>query len=157
MSDINYPARTGKNKDNQRGTSPPNRDLNAAQRASLAIRLRSEMLTYDEIAKQIGVSQPSSARKIVKRELDRVIVKDVEELRTAELHMLNTMHKECWELFMDRKNKGRLFAADRILAIAERRAKLMGLDTPVDSAVAANMVVIREVPQGYLSVEVPKP
>jgi hypothetical protein len=50
-----------------------------------------------------------------------------------------------------------LFAVDRIIAIKERRARLMGLDVPVDKAMMSNTVVVREVPQGYLAaVEAPK-
>src|SRR5260221_14717688 len=104
---VNYPSR--RKPDNHAGT---NRDVNAANRASVAIRLRAQMLTYDEIAKRAGYSGPSAARKAIMRELDRTIVKDVDELRTQELSMLNQMHAECWELFIDKKSRGRLFAAD---------------------------------------------
>lgn len=144
---LNYPQR--KKTDKQEVT---NRDVNAAQRAVLAVQMRAQQLTYDEIAKRAGYSGPSACRKAIMRELDRTIVKNVDDLRREELSMLNTMHKEVWTMFMDRNNKGRLFAADRILAISERRAKLMGLDIPVDQAVNMNQVVIREVPQGYLGI-----
>ena len=146
---INYPQRARKSTDTQR---VPNRDVNATSRAVTAIRLRAQMLTYEEIAKRAGFTSASACRKAILRELDRTVVKDVQELRDAELHMLNVMHSEVWDLFMDRKNKGRLFAADRILAISERRSKLLGMDVPVDNAVAANMVVVREVPLGYLGI-----
>ena len=151
MSEFNYPSR--KKVDSQEVT---NRDVNAAKRAVLAVQLRAQMLTYEEIAKRAGFANAGTCRKAIMRELDRTIVKNVNELRTQELSMLNQMHSECWELFIDKKNKGRLFAADHILAISERRARLMGLDTPVDVAQNNNLVVIREVPQNYLGVEAAK-
>ena len=46
-----------------------------------------------------------------------------------------------------------LFAVDRINAIKERRAKLMGLDQSAKEAAIGNVVVIREVPQGLLVIE----
>jgi hypothetical protein len=71
--------------------------------------------------------------------------------------MLNQLHSECWLLAMDRKNRGRMFAVDRVIAISEARRKLMGLDVPVDKAMMSNTVVVREVPSNYLAaVEAPK-
>jgi hypothetical protein len=127
-----------------------NRDVNAANRAVMAVQLRAQMLTYEEIAKRAGFANAGTCRKAIMRELDRTIVKKVDELRLQELSMLNQLHDEIWQLFINKANKGRLFAADRILAISERRSKLMGLDIKADEAISANMVVIREVPNGYL-------
>jgi len=94
---------------------------------------------------------------LVQRELQRVVVKDVEELRTEELAILDRLHSECWVVAMDKSNKSRLFAVDRLLAISEARRKLMGLDASTDSTLNAGMVVVREIPQGYMpAVEAPK-
>lgn len=139
-----------KSMDTQKGTQPPNRDVNAANRAVLALKLRAAKLTYDQIAQQCGFSDRSACRKAIQRELDRVVVSNVDELRREENFMLDQMHTECWQLFMDKKNQYRLYAADRLLQISEARRKLMGLDIPVDEAQNANLVVIREVPSGYL-------
>ena len=143
---INYPQRA-RNRDNSRGKT---RDVNAVTRVHTAIQLYAQHLSWDDIAARAGYASRGAAHNAVMREMDRVVVKDIDELRTQELHMLNIMHSEVWDLFMDRKNKGRLFAADRILAISERRSKLLGMDVPVDNAIAANMVIVREVPLGYL-------
>ena len=145
---MNYPSRKGK-PDNSGGKT---RDVNAVNRVQLALKLSAQHLSWDEIARQCGYGSRGAAHNAVMRELDRVVVKNVDELRAQELHMLNVMHAEVWALFMDRKNKGRLFAADRVLAIAERRAKLMGMDVPVDQAVAMNQIIVREIPSNYLGV-----
>jgi hypothetical protein len=92
------------------------------------------------------------------RELERTVVTNVEELRKEELESLEQLERECWKRLEDNAyHKSMLFAVDRIIAIKERRARLMGLDVPVDKAMMSNTVVVREVPQGYLAaVEAPK-
>lgn len=104
------------------------RDVNAGQRAALAVKLRASKMTYDQIARQCGYADKQTAHKAVQRELQRVVVANVEELRQEEVNTLDLMQSECMRLFLDRENKARLYAADRLLAIMERRAKLMGLD-----------------------------
>jgi hypothetical protein len=90
------------------------------------------------------------------RELERVVVENVEELRREELHSLDVLESECWERMHDANYaSAKLFAVDRIVNIKERRAKLMGLDIPTGSNVAQNIVVVREVPQGLLPVAPP--
>lgn len=141
---------------NNRKRQPKNpdvktRDVNAALKLETALKLSVQGHSWDYIAAQSGFAGRGAAHNAVMRELNRNIAKDVEELRTKELAMLAQMQIEIWDLFMDKSNKGRLFAADRLLAISERRAKLMGLDQSTASAVAASQVVIREVPSGYLA------
>ena len=134
---------------NNTGHTTP-RDVNAGMRVTQALELRAKKLTYDEIASQCGYSDRASCYRAVQRELDRRVVTNVDEMRKQEADMLDQLHTVCWEMAMDKSNRGRLFAVDRVLAISERRAKLMGLDISKDSNLAANMVVVREVPNGYL-------
>ena len=149
---LNYPQRKRDNDtSSQRVTNPPTRDVNAATRAASALKLRAELLTYEEIAKRCGYASPSAARKAILREMDRTIVRNVNELRDAELHMLNILHGKCWQKFMDPKNPYSYSEVERILKISERRCKLMGLDVPVDNALMSNVTIIREVPMGLLS------
>jgi hypothetical protein len=148
---FNYPPRK-KPVSPQRVTNPPTRDVNAATRAAEAMKLRAHLLTYEEIARRCGYAGPSACRKAILREMDRVVVKNVDELRDAELHMLNIMHGRCWQRFMDDKNPWSHAEVERILKISERRSKLMGLDTPVDQAMNTNITLIREVPAGYLGI-----
>jgi hypothetical protein len=131
------------------------RDVNAAQRASLALTLRAKKLTYQEIAAQCGYASRGAAHDAVQRELDRVIVEDVETLRREEGDSLDRLEVICWKrLESAAHEKAMLFAVDRILAIKERRARLFGLDKKPDELMGPQ-VVIEEVPIGYL--EGPKP
>ena len=120
------------------------RDVNAAVRVQTALKLSAQGLSWDEIANRAGFASRGAAHNAVMRELDRNIAKDVDEMRKRELHMLDQMQVEIWDLFMNKKNKGRLFAADRLLAISERRAKLTGMDIAKDANIAAAQIIIRE-------------
>jgi hypothetical protein len=161
-----------KNTKNVSSQGVPNRDINAATRAVTALALRAQKLTYAEIASIAGYSDPSACRKAVMREMDRCVVKNVDTLRSEELYILDRLHGAVWPLvFPDtaipdnadedededeptppkKKPKLNLFALDRLVAISEARRKLMGLDTPIDKTLVGNMVIVQEVPQGYLS------
>ncbi len=134
----------------QRVTNPPTRDVNAAQRVTLAVQLRAKKMTYEEIAKQCGYSNASACRKAVMRELDRCVVQSVEALRIEELDSLERLERKCWERLEEvGYEKSRMFAVDRIIAIKDRRAKLMGMDQTTGN-VNATQVIIREVPPGLL-------
>lgn len=138
--------------ENQNVQSPTNRDVNAAVRAAMAVQLRAKKTPYEEIARQCGYGSAGAAHKAIQRELRRTISTNVEEMRREELESLERLEEECWKIFNDKNfEKARLFAADRILSIKERRAKLMGLDVPVDVAANANVVVVREVPTGWIA------
>ncbi|MGH2506597.1 MAG: hypothetical protein ACRDHZ_04140, partial [Ktedonobacteraceae bacterium] len=137
-------------KSQPKNTEVKTRDVNATIKLETALKLSMQGKSWDEIAASAGYASRGAAHNAVMRELNRNVAKDVEELRTRDLHTLAQMQGEVWELFTDKENKGRLFAADRLLAIMERRARLMGLDQSTGAAIAAAQVVIREVPSGYL-------
>src|SRR5947207_2593579 len=61
------------------------RDLNAAERVSLALKLRAARMTYDQIAAQCGYENRGTAWRAVQRELQRNISTNVEEMRREEL------------------------------------------------------------------------
>jgi hypothetical protein len=137
-------------RNNTKGTT---RDINAAERAALALSLRAQKLTYDEIARRCGYADRGACHRAVQREMSRVVVENVEELRREEAEGLDRLEAECWKRLEEEGfEKARLFAVDRIVAIKERRARLMGLDRrPDDIAVA--QVVVRTLPPGYLGEE----
>ncbi len=146
---MNYPSRP---RDNAKTTT---RDVNATTRVQLALKLRAQRLTWDEIAAQAGYGSRGAAHHAVMREMQRCVSKDVEVARQEELVMLDMLQAAVWPLAMDVKNRGRLFAVDRILSISERRAKLMGLDLSNDNAIAAAQIIVQEVPSQYLTGPVP--
>jgi len=113
------------------------RDPNAADRVTLALKLRLQKKTYDEIAKAAGYADRASAYNAVKREMDRRIVSGVDELRREESLILDALHNAVMPLVT--ADKCNLFAVDRVLAIMDRRARLLGLDIkPEDQVTSSN-------------------
>jgi hypothetical protein len=136
---------------NAKGRTPVyTRDVNASRRVQDALKLRAQRLTWDEIAARAGYASRGAAQTAVMRELQRCISEDVASVRREELASLDAAEAEVWPLFLDKKNAYRLYALDRILAIKERRARYLGLDQTPEGAIAANMVIVREIPQGFL-------
>lgn len=127
------------------------RDVNAAIRASLAVKLRAQQrLGYDEIARQCGFASRGAAHNAVQRELARNLSTNIEELRREELATLEYLEQTVLKRMRDEQYaKSQLFAIDRLLQISERRSKLMGMDAQKDER-PANLVVVREVPHGLL-------
>ena len=129
--------------------NPHTRDVDAAQKVSMAVKLRASKVKYVDIARQCGYGSAQAAHKAVMRELERTIVEDVEELRREELDSLERLELECWKRLADKTyEKSMLFAVDRIVAIKERRARLMGLDMKPDEALGPQ-IIIQEVQAGY--------
>jgi len=106
----------------------------ARERERRAITLRMAGATYRQIGEELGVSG-QAAWGSVDRALRRVAKhtnEDAEKLRRIELRRLEKLHLLVWKeaLGKDTKIKARYAAIDRCLKIAERRARLMGLDSP---------------------------
>ena len=95
-----------------------------------ALKLRSNGLTYQKVADSLGVSK-STAHERVQRALAAIPKEAVEEYRKLETERLDTMLERVMEkVTHDDGKSGFLFAVDRALAIMDRRAKLLGLDSP---------------------------
>lgn len=126
------------------------RDVNAVQRVTLAIGLRAQKLGYEEIARRSGYGSAAACYNAIQRELQRIVTEDVEQLRREEADSLDRLEVICWQrLEEEGYEKAQMFAVDRIIAIKERRAKLMGLDKRIEESLGPQ-VVIEEVPMGYL-------
>lgn len=143
------PGRDSLGRDPKRGGNGRfERTLDGELRDAEACRLRTRGLTYQQIADALDYGNRHNARRAIKEALDRVKVEAVDELRKFQLDELNYLTVRALKV-LERKHiavtqqgvvlhKGRpvldddpaLKAIDRLLRIAERRAKLMGLDAP---------------------------
>lgn len=103
----------------------PNR-IAARERARKALELRKAGAQYVDIATALGYADHSGARRAVERALARLTAEPAAELRQIEVLRLDRMLQALWEQAV----KGNQGAIDRVLKIAERRAKLLGLDAP---------------------------
>lgn len=107
------------------------RRIAAAERAANALRLRKAGVTYEMIASTLGYSSRQAAHRAVMRALDRTIQEPAEDLRKLELERLAELQRVLWPKALEADTR----SVDRVLAIMERRARLLGLDAPVRAEV----------------------
>lgn len=136
--------------------------LEGAERDAEVARLRSAGFSFKQIAERVGYANQSSAYKAYKRALAAVPVEAVQELRATSLARLDlatrrvlevlyrnhlhvaasgrvAVHPATGEMLTD---DGPLLAAvDRLVKLEERRARLLGLDSParVDMTISDEM------------------
>lgn len=115
-----------------------NRDANAAARVEQALALRRAGVSYEAIARQCGYGSRAAAYTAVQRELKRTLQEPADALRLLELERLNDLYRA----MAPKALKGDTWSVDRCLAIMERRAKLMGLDTPTDSGSSGGQIML---------------
>lgn len=97
-----------------------------------ALALRRAGYSYATIGRKLRLSK-SRAHALVQIGLEETrtqISASTDELRTEELSRLDGMLAK----FYPRAERGDIAAADRVLKIGERRAKLLGLDAPTRTA-----------------------
>lgn len=102
------------------------------RRQQKALLLRRSGMSFEAIGQRLGISK-SRAHALVQLGLQDAreqIVMQSDELRTEEISRLDGMLDKVYA----KAAKGDLQAVDRVLKIGERRAKLLGLDAPVRTA-----------------------
>jgi len=98
-----------------------------------ALKLRSLGMSYQAIADQIGTTKATAYNRC-QRALAAIPAEAVDEFRRIEGQRLDLLLEIAMEKALSGE-KSALFAVDRVLAIMDRRAKLMGLDAPVRTEV----------------------
>jgi hypothetical protein len=129
------------------------RSQDTAERDAAACRLRTEGRTYDQIAQQLGFADRSNARDAVERALKATVQEPADQVRQLELARLDALWAAAWavlerehvvvnsgEIVIDTREGADgqpllddapvLKAVQTLLKVAERRAKLLGLDAP---------------------------
>lgn len=107
---------------NQKGSV----DLAAFDRDIKVLELRRSGLTFEEIAKEVGLSRNGVVMGY-KRAMKRALIRaGSEELRDIELDRLDRLQRAVWERAMNAD----LPAVQTVLRIMEQRAKLLGLNAP---------------------------
>jgi hypothetical protein len=136
---------------------PKARSVADRERDAQAVALRTRGLTHRQIAAQLGWSSPASAVEAINRALRDSYRENLEELRRVEEDKLDDLTRLAWREisrphFVSSTATGRvvlhpvtgeplvdsdavLKGIDRLLRIAERRAKLRGLDKPIQHEV----------------------
>lgn len=103
----------------------------ALDRRRQAVSLRLAGHTYQQIADRLGYRGHTGARAAVEKALREAIREPSREVITLELLRLDALQAALWPkaLACD------LAAVDRVLKVMERRARLLGLDVPVEQRV----------------------
>lgn len=91
-----------------------------------ALRLRLTGMGYAKIAEMMGYATPSGAHQAVQKALKRTVQEPADELRQMESDRMDAMLNAMWP----RVEKGDPRAVEVSMKVAERRAKLLGLDAP---------------------------
>lgn len=115
----------------------------AGERAS-AIRLltlRTAGMTYAQIAEQMGYADASGARTALLRALDRHESENAKQLRELENMRLDTDERALRAIISDASVKvgDRIRAVDARTRLSARRARMNGLDAPVQVALSAGV------------------
>ncbi len=128
MSDTTKPKR--------RGTPNPNKTSKAAiaaqDRRLKALELRREGYGYDHIAKTLGFSCRGAAYKTVSAAIKEITREPAEEVLRLELERLDKLLASTFSKATSAatEDNARAKAIASCLAIMERRAKFLGLDSP---------------------------
>ncbi len=115
-----------------RGRRQTTRKVVTLETKVAALELRKQGVSYVKIAEMLGLAGPSSAYAAVVTGMKDVLQEPAEELRTLEVTRLDALIEKLWPQ-LDHPLLG-LQAADRVLKVMERRARLLGLDSPVKIA-----------------------
>lgn len=101
-----------------------------AERLAEVVRLRRQRFTQDQIARQLGISQPrvSQLLAMAYREMPAA---DLEAIRAEELDLIDAAIRSLLRLaHNDRRPRYVIDAWAEIRGWSERKAKLLGLDAP---------------------------
>lgn len=109
----------------------PKANIPATEKARRALELRRAGVTYDLIAQQLGYKDGSVAYNTVKRALQRSLQEPADDVRELELSRLDRLETILWPQAL----QGDQGAVDRLLKIADRRARYLGLDAPIKQEV----------------------
>jgi hypothetical protein len=107
-----------------------------ADRRAKALELRRAGLGYAEIARQIGVSGPGAAYKIVRDALKATYQEPADDVRKLELDRLDRLQLAMWKRALGGKDPAGnpvppdYEAVDRLFKIMKHRAELLGLKAP---------------------------
>lgn len=109
------------------------RTLDSAIRDAQAARLRSEGLTYRDIAESMGYAGVSGAHQAVKRAIRELPREGAEDLRNIERERLDRLYAAAMRIVRAPDLTLSALGIDKALKVMDRRAKMEGLDAPVRS------------------------
>ena len=119
--------------------------LATQEKREKALVLRRAGASLRDIARALGVSHVTAKEYLddAMKDLQAAQNEKAEATRAVELDRLDRLHMAAWPLATGKDTDAdtRFKAIDRLVRIADRRAKLLGLDAPVKSEVAVTGTV----------------
>ena len=97
------------------------------EKMAKALELRKEGKSLAEIATELGYKSKQAVHEALKSALDRTLRLPADEVRELDLQRLDALLAGVWAKAI----AGDLQAINAVLRIMERRAKLLGLDAPI--------------------------
>lgn len=91
------------------------------------LELRRAGLTWHRISEETGYADATGAYAAYKRAVKRTLQQPADEIREQELDRIDRLQLAAWQNAM----KGDVKSIMAIIKLMERRAKLLGLDTPI--------------------------
>ena len=91
------------------------------------LELRRAGLTWQRIAEEVGYKDHTGAYAAYKRAIKRTMQQPADELREQEIDRIDRLQLALWPKAM----KGDNASINTIVRLMERRARLLGLDTPI--------------------------
>lgn len=101
--------------------------IHYAERRAKALRLRSLRMTYQQIADELYNGNRGQCYRDIQKGIDDLPREAAEHVRVQELELLDEMSRG----LIPKARKGDDKAVQGMLRIMDRRAKYLGLDTPV--------------------------
>lgn len=90
------------------------------------VELRREGKTWQQIAEAVNYATAMGAWKAYQRACQRTLQEPTDEARRIELDRLDALQRTYWEPAVE----GNLRAADFVLRVIDRRARILGIDAP---------------------------
>lgn len=97
-----------------------------AENARKALAMRRAGMSYEQITRELGFKNKSSAYRLVAGALKAIPKEEAEAVLAIELQRLDVMMVGVW----NRAKQGDGDAVDRVLRIMKRRSEYLGLDAP---------------------------
>lgn len=95
------------------------------------LKLRKRGHSYQEISDILGLGSKAYAHKYVREALEEMVKEPAQDVLALELERLDMATEKCLDILQNGTPSLRMTAMDRLVKLMDRRAKYLGLDTPI--------------------------
>jgi hypothetical protein len=122
-------SRGGKRK-RRHSTSTP-QAIARHERNARVVELRRSGMTFDAIARIVGLADGGAAYRVFKEFLNSYPIENVDEARALDVDRLDMMLQAIWWRVLDPEDDKQMWATDRAIKIVELQSKIKGTVKPV--------------------------